>query len=117
MSEYVLARSETTQEGGRGQLSEVRHSGQVVSTKINGPQITTSEDVPGKQTVTRTQDEVTITSSETTPATTITTIQTRPANTTTQKAYGHIGVQFSLTLKVTSIHPVDPAGGSGLVCS
>lgn len=117
MSEYLLARSKTTQDGDRGQEVERTIEGDVISKKIYGAQTTTSDEVPGPQTVTRTQDEVTITSSETTPATTITTTQTRPANTTTQKVYGHIGVQFSLVIQVNSINPVNPAGGSGLVCS
>lgn len=116
MSEYVLARSETTQESGRGQQTDSSRAGDIISKRINGEAITTTRETPGLQTVTRNNPESIVDKTDTTPAYVATTTQLRPENTTTEKTYGHIGVQFSFTLQVTSIHPVDPAGGSGLVC-
>lgn len=116
MSEYVLARSETTQDSGRGQQTDSSRAGDIVSTRNNGEVVTTRVENPGLQTVTRYNPESIVDKTDTTPATVSTTTVFRPENTTTEKTYGHIGVQFSFTLQVTSIHPVDPAGGSGLSC-
>lgn len=116
MSEYVLARSETTQMGGRGQTTS-RTPSPTTRTQTTGASSVRTDSTPGQRTVVQTTAEVTTTSRETTPEVTTTSTQTRPANTVTQKSYGSVGVQFSFTIQVLSISPVNPAGGSGLSCA
>ena len=112
--EFVPYKTRTRQTRGSGQTSTTQRGG--LSSTKNSSSTQRTVETPGNQTTTRQNPATVQRTKETTPANVVTTTQTKPATTTVQRQFAHVGVQFSFSIRVTSLHPVDPNGGSKLVC-